>query len=174
MACLLFWVAATIISTAPATRPAPATGPAEVADVREIDAAGIAKLVHETRGVQLVTVWATWCAPCVAEMQETGRLVRQFSDRDLTWTTISIDEPRNSGRVYEVLLEKKASAANCIFAGANLHDLVGALDPADTTWDGSPPHTLLIAPGGKIVYRHVGPVDREELTKKIREHLKGR
>jgi thiol-disulfide isomerase/thioredoxin len=173
MACVFFWVAATLMLT-PTTSPAASTGPAEVADVREINAAGVGKLLHESRTLQLVTVWATWCSPCVAEMPGTAELARQFSDRGLRWTTISIDEPRNGGRVYEFLAARNITAANFIFTGKALKDLVNALDPADTTWDGSPPHTLLVAPGGKVVYRHVGPVDRDELISKIREHLKDR
>ena len=94
------------------------------------------------------------------------------NNRGLKWITISIDEPRNSGRVYEMLSGKRASAANYIFTGDKLRDLAVALDSADPKWDGSPPHTLLIAPGGKVVYRHVGPIDRNELSVKIREHLK--
>ena len=39
-----------------------------------------------------------------------------------------------------------------------------ALDPE---WPGPLPHTVLIAPGGKIIYRHNGPVDSADLLAKI-------
>ena len=171
MACASLLVAIVWLA-APATQPIPSTQPDQVADVREIDSAGIRKLLHDSHDLQLVTVWATWCAPCLAEMPDTAEVVREFSGRGMKWTTISIDEPKNVGRVYEVLSAKKVSAANYIFTGDKLHDLAVALDSADSKWDGSPPHTLLIAPGGQIVYRHAGPVDRNDLTAKIREHLK--
>jgi thiol-disulfide isomerase/thioredoxin len=157
---------------APATLSTPSTQPTQVADVREIDAGGIRKLLHDSHDLQLVTVWATWCAPCLVDMPETAEVAREFSGRGLKWTTISIDEPRNIGRVYEVLSAKKVSAANYVFTGDKLHDLATALDSADSKWDGSPPHTLLIAPGGKIVYRHIGPIDRNQLSVKIREQFK--
>ena len=173
MPCPLLQLAMILLSfAAPNTQPAPSTQPTQVADVREIDASGIQKLLHDSQDLQLVTVWATWCAPCIAEMPETAEVARAFSNRRLKWITISIDEPRNSGRVYEMLSAKKVSAANYIFTGEKLHDLATALDPADAKWDGSPPHTLLIAPRGKVVYRHVGPIDRNELSAKIREPLK--
>jgi len=173
MACKGILVATLFLSLiAPATQPSPSTQPAEGSDIHEIDAAGIRKLLHNSRDLQLVTVWATWCAPGLAEMPETAEVARQFSGRGLKWTTISIDEKRNSGRVCEVLSANKISAANYIFIGEKLHDLASALDSADTRWDGFPPHTLLTAPGGNVVYRHVGPIDRNELSAKIREHLK--
>ena len=46
--------------------------------------------------------------------------------------------------------------------------LIAALDPA---WPGPLPHTVLVAPGGKIVYRHNGQVDSAELLAKIIEQL---
>ena len=46
--------------------------------------------------------------------------------------------------------------------------LVQALDPA---WPGPLPHTVLIAPGGKILWRHNGPVDPEELKNAVLKHL---
>jgi len=174
MACVRLLLAAIFSLAAPTTQPAPSTQPDQVSELRDIDAAGIRKLLHDSHDLQLVTVWATWCGPCLAELPETAEVVLEFSGRGLKWTTISIDEPRNSGRVYEVLSAKKISANNYIFTGDKLHELATALDPSDTKWDGSPPHTLLIAPGGKIVYRHVGPIDHNELFAKIREHLKDR
>ena len=43
-----------------------------------------------------------------------------------------------------------------------------ALDPA---WPGPLPYTVLIAPGGKIIYRRNGPIDEAELLAKIIEEL---
>jgi hypothetical protein len=43
-----------------------------------------------------------------------------------------------------------------------------ALDPK---WEGPLPHTLLIGPGGKVVYRHNGQIDPMELKKAIVGYL---
>ena len=47
--------------------------------------------------------------------------------------------------------------------------LVAALDPEG--WQGPVPHTVLIAPGGKVIYRESGAVDRLKLKRAIVEHI---
>jgi len=42
--------------------------------------------------------------------------------------------------------------------------LIDAIDPH---WQGALPYTLLVEPGGKIVYAHEGPIERETLRKII-------
>ena len=41
----------------------------------------------------------------------------------------------------------------------------------DAEWPGPVPYTLLIAPGGKVIYRKVGAIDPLELKRAIVEHL---
>ena len=158
----------------PTTRPVPHSQASEPGEIREVDSAALQKLAVGSRELRLVTVWATWCAPCLAELPECSEISRSFSAQGLKWTTVSIDDLKNQGRAYQVLREKKVFADNCLFTGQTLSDLSKSLDPSDTHWDGSPPHALLIAPGGKIVYRRAGPVDRPELVAKIKEHLNSR
>ena len=53
-----------------------------------------------------------------------------------------------------------------VFSGAKQDALMAALDPE---WPGPIPHTVLVAPDGKILWRHNGEVDGEELRAKILE-----
>ena len=68
------------------------------------------------------------------------------------------------GRLKRILKNEGRSGTNYLYTAASTDDLVKALDSA---WPGPLPHTVLIAPGGKIVYRHNGPVDSKELLAKI-------
>ena len=47
-----------------------------------------------------------------------------------------------------------------------MDSLIQALDPM---WEGPQPHTILVAPGGKIVFRHNGLVTEDVLLEKILE-----
>ena len=49
---------------------------------------------------------------------------------------------------------------------ASMDSLIKALDPE---WPGPQPHTMLVAPGGKVVFRHTGGIGEEELLDKILE-----
>ncbi|MDH3225132.1 MAG: TlpA family protein disulfide reductase, partial [Gemmatimonadota bacterium] len=41
--------------------------------------------------VVLLNIWATWCAPCRAEMPSMERLYRQFSQDDFEIAAVSVD-----------------------------------------------------------------------------------
>jgi len=43
----------------------------------------------------------------------------------------------------------------------------------DPEWPGGIPHTVLVDTEGKIIWRHTGAVNGEELRAKILEHMGG-
>jgi len=67
-------------------RPVIGTQPAKIADLR-------GKVV-------LVNFWATWCAPCRAELPDMNRLALDFARRDVSILTIT-DEPREQIERFE-------------------------------------------------------------------------
>jgi peroxiredoxin len=157
---------------------------AEPIDLETIDATGVAKLAkNDSNRLRLINVWATWCAPCVAEFPELVSYSRRFSNRDFEVVTISMDDPKlepqvrkflgkqhavPSARLKRALTAEGRKANNFLYTEASSDALVKALDPE---WPGPLPHTVIIAPGGKIVYRHNGAIDPNEVKAKILEHL---
>jgi thiol-disulfide isomerase/thioredoxin len=157
---------------------------AEPVDLALIDADGIAKLAkNDSNRLRLVNVWATWCAPCVKEFPDLVALSRRFSTRDFEMVTISMDDPKQqpqvkkfleqqhvtpSSRLKRLLKAESRESLNFLYTGASTDAIVKALDPE---WSGPLPHTMLIAPGGKIIWRHSGPVDAEELKAKALEFM---
>ena len=153
-------------------------------DVETIDAAAVAKLArNDTQKLRLVNVWATWCGPCVKEFPGFVSLSRRLGNRDFELITISVDDPKDEPKV-KAFLEKKhvaipnrvkrslkaegRTANNYLFSGAKIEALMDALDPSAP---GPVPHTVVIAPGGKIIYRKNGPVDFAELQSKLVDEL---
>ncbi len=153
-------------------------------EVELIDAKGVAALrKNDTDKVRMFNVWATWCGPCVKEFPELVKTSRKFGLRNFEFISISEDDPKEIAAAKEFLEKKnaivpdklKASLAKegrkgnaYVFSEANTDALVSALDPE---WDGPIPHTLVVAPGGKVIYRHNGEVDGEELRAKILDYL---
>ncbi len=83
---------------------------AEPVSLEPIDIAGVAKLVkNEGDKYLLVNVWATWCGPCIAEMDELVEMNRMYRGRPFAMVTLSIDEPKKSADALKVLRDHHAS-----------------------------------------------------------------
>ena len=82
--------------------------------------------------------------------------------------TISLDEPENRADALKTLREQKVAATNYIWTGDSRDKLADVLDK---DWQGPVPHTVLIAPGGKIVYRQTGELKPLAVKRAIVEHL---
>ena len=149
-----------------------------------IDAAGVAALArNDTQKLRLINVWATWCLPCVKEFPGLVSLSRRLGNRDFELITISVDDPKDlpkvqqfldrqhmaiPNRVKRSLKSEGRKTNNYLFTGANTEALLKALDPAAP---GPVPHTVVIAPGGKILYRRAGELALSELQPKVIEEL---
>jgi len=65
------------------------------------------------------------------------------------------------------LKEKESAVSNYLFSIDDKYALIEEIDP---DWKGALPYTLLIEPGGKVIWKHQGEVDFYELKKVIVEH----
>lgn len=152
---------------------------AKTVTIEKIDAGGVKQLArNDTDKLRLVNLWAMWCGPCITEMPELVSIGRQFETRGFDMITISQDDPARIDSARKVLQRchaamPKMTEASVIKEGRRTNNylfegdpdaLAAALDPA---WPGPLPHTVLIAPGGKIIYRKTGEIDADELRRVI-------
>lgn len=151
----------------------------------DIDAKGLADLVaNKTDKYRLFNVWSTKCAPCVEEFPGLTRVSRRMGLRKFELITISTDLPKNRERVkaflghYRAALPKRLTSSlksegrtsnNYLFTDPDSDALIQALDP---TWEGPEPHTVLVAPGGKVVFTHNGKIGETELWNRLLEEMK--
>ena len=117
---------------------------------------------------RLVNVWATWCIPCVEELEELVTIHRMYRKRHFELITVSADDPQSQAKALEVLQSKFCSARNYMLKVQNQDQL---FDAVDAKWQGAVPYTLLIAPDGQVVHRVHGEFDPLELKRVIVEHL---
>ena len=140
--------------------------------VELIDKAGIAKLrANPTNKYRVINVWATWCAPCVQEFPDLIEISRKFDMRDFELVTISLDKPEDKAKAEAFLfkqaaglskkventLKKEGRTTNSYLFTGSGDDLAAVLDK---DMPGPIPHTIVVAPGGEIVYRHTGVINR--------------
>ncbi len=69
-----------------------ATEPKASPDYTFYDSAGKAMKIGDLKGkVVVMNIWATWCAPCVAEMPTLAKLQAAYAGKDVEVVAISID-----------------------------------------------------------------------------------
>ncbi len=142
---------------------------AEPVEVNTIDQDGVKSLAkNETNKLRLLNVWATWCGPCVQEMPDLVTMNRMYRRREFELVTISIDPADQKEGVLESLKQNHVAAKNYLFDSSDKDKLAEALD---AKWAGPVPYTLLVAPGGKIIYRHEGPFEALEVKRAIVDYM---
>ena len=130
-----------------------------------IGPAGISKLLrNDTKKLRLINLWATWCVPCVEEFPQLVTLNRMYRDRGFELVSISTDETSARAKALSFLEKQQSSSPNYIFTGDDKYRLIEAIDPQ---WQGALPYSLLVEPGGKVVYAHQGAIDADGLRKII-------
>jgi cytochrome c biogenesis protein CcmG/thiol:disulfide interchange protein DsbE len=100
--------------------------------------------------VVLLNVWATWCAPCRAEMPSMEQLHRAYAEKGLKVVAVSIDDPNTQEGIREFARE-----FNLTFEV--LHDPVGSIQRIYQTT--GVPETIIIGRDGVIRNKMVGAVD---------------
>lgn len=98
--------------------------------------------------VLLVNFWATWCAPCVAEMPSLQRLRARFGPRDLE--VLAINHQENAARIAPFVARHGLE-----FAIARDHDGSIAAAWSVRVW----PTTFVLGPDQRIAFTAIGEID---------------
>ena len=137
----------------------------EPVTVNTIDEAGLKELIkNPTDKLRLINIWATWCGPCVTEFPDFVSINRMYRRRDFEFISISADDPGKQEKVLKFLQQQQASNTNYLFSIDDKYKLIEAIDPK---WQGALPYTILVEPGGKIIYGKQGPIDAAEIKRLI-------
>jgi thiol-disulfide isomerase/thioredoxin len=121
------------------------------------DLSGTRQALAQWRGkVLVVNLWATWCAPCRAEMPALMRVQRRFASNGVQLVGIALD---SASKVRE-------------FAGETRIDytlLIGGMDTLEVSRDlgnraGVLPFTVVLNRAGNVAYTHAGPLTEDALA----------
>jgi peroxiredoxin len=123
---------------------------------------------NATNKMLLVSFWATWCGPCIHEFPDVQDTFRMYSVRDLDLVTVAANQPDEKASVQRILDKMHATSRNLLFASEDTAVMQAAFDPS---WQSAVPYTVVIAPGGRILYQKQGDLDILELRRVILANL---
>jgi len=110
--------------------------------------------------VLVLNFWATWCPPCLKETPEFVALQTDFAGQ-VQFLGIAIDDEdkvREFAADYSVNYPLLLGDTEAIAISRRLGNRYEGL-----------PFTVVIAPGGKVVMRHTGGLERDQLEPLLRE-----
>jgi len=141
----------------------------EPVTLNPIDLEGVKKLIkNDGQKLRLVNIWASWCGPCQREFPDLVEINRMYRHRDFEMIGVSVDSQEAKSNVQAFLAKHQASFTNYLHSGKDTYALIDAVDPK---WQGPIPYTLIIKPGGEVIYRHLGTINPLEVKQAIVEQL---
>jgi thiol-disulfide isomerase/thioredoxin len=124
------------------------------------DTAGVARSLADFRGKVLVlNFWATWCAPCRAEMPALSRLQAEWSARNVQFVGLADDDPARVQRFAQEL----SIGYPLLVGGPEVDDFSQRLGNRDRVL----PYTVIVSPAGRVIAQRVGAYSRPELAAEL-------
>ncbi len=145
---------AVAVACGDSTSPGEEGGPLPSVDVIPFSGDGTVDL-DEIEGPAVVNLWATWCAPCRAEIPEFEEVHREVGD-EVRFVGVNVGEdiPRAAafideiGATYDQYLDDDGDAVIALETSAM-------------------PVTLIIDRDERITLRHLGPLSADDLRRAI-------
>ncbi len=113
-------------------------------DIPFIKAAQIdAWKLADTDTVRVINFWATWCAPCVAELPSFEKLNKEYAGRKVEVILVSNDFKKQVETKVKPFVAKKKLKSRVVFMDeSNPNNWIDRVSP---DWSGAIPATLIIA-----------------------------
>ena len=143
-------------SSARTEAPTPAA-PRIAPDFSRVDLDGKEIRLSAYRGkVVLLNFWATWCAPCVAEMPRLAQWQRMYGRRGLRVIGVSMDDDEAP---VHTAYRRLALSYPVVMGDEKIGDLYGGVFGL--------PRTLLIDGTGRIRFEHEGETGLDVIEREI-------
>jgi thiol-disulfide isomerase/thioredoxin len=139
--------------------------------VEPIDQAGLKRLIGERNGkILLLNIWATWCAPCVAEFPDLKKLSQTCDTAVVEVVAISADYPDEvETKIIPFLKKTNVPFRVYVAQFERQEDFINAVN---RSWSGALPVSQVYDSHGKERFFHVGQQSFDDFRREI-EKAKG-
>jgi thiol-disulfide isomerase/thioredoxin len=140
--------------------------PSKCQEITRIDREGIAMITSMAADTTyIVNFWATWCSPCVREIDYFEELHRETISAPVRVYLISLDFPNQvERRLIPFLKEKEITAPVFLVTDLQYNEWIDRVDP---NWSGAIPATLIYN-GEKRIFLEK-EISRDELFEKVNQ-----
>lgn len=107
--------------------------------------------------VVLVNFWASWCAPCLAEIPEFIKVREALHDEGFEILGISTDDTPEQLREFAAKFKTNYPLVQVTAEAEEAYGPVFGL-----------PTSILVARDGSVCRRHFGPLSKEQLEKEVK------
>ena len=135
-------------------------------DFQFVDQDGVHRRMAQWDGnLVVINFWATWCPPCLEEVPVLIELQSRYRPRGVRFVGLALDDIETV-RAYarEISLNYPTAAGD-----APLLELMRSFGSTTQAL----PFTALVSPGGKVVERYTGLLNRDVLARRLEELLAG-
>lgn len=134
-----------------------------------INEAGFQKLVDSHKGkVVLYDFWATWCAPCRAELPQLVALEDRLRARGLQVVTISADDREHKAAAEKFIQMFRVEGPAYLKQADDDDHFINTIDPK---WSGALPALFVYDKAGHKVRSFIGETDMAALEAAVRKLL---
>jgi thiol-disulfide isomerase/thioredoxin len=137
--------------------------------LRPLDEMAFTQVLASNKGnVLLVNFWATWCAPCRAEMPLLVQLERTHRSKGLRMVTVSCDEPEDQLKAGQFLAQHQVLQPAYLKRVTEDEKFINFVDGK---WSGALPALFLYDRSGRLAGSFVGETEIAALDQAIRKLL---
>lgn len=112
------------------------------AQVKQLDMPHLQKRISHSDTVYVVNFWATWCAPCVAELPNFEKLQKTYKNQPLKVLLVSMDfQSKLKTAVIPFIRKHQYTTEAFLAIRKNDQEWIDAIDK---DWNGALPGTLIV------------------------------
>jgi thiol-disulfide isomerase/thioredoxin len=139
---------------------------------QQIPACSADDVIHRTSSkdtVYIINFWATWCAPCVAELPEFNDLQKQYAGAPVKVLLVSLDFKEDYPMKLATFLQRKKIMPEVVWLSDTNPNVF--IPKIDNSWGGSIPATVIVQPGKGFKKFMEGQVTAKEVSRIVNGQL---